>query len=316
MASCCRNLLSRSTACRLNALNRRGISHDSVDEFRRESRRFKFEYPGENIGNTATYLKGEYQGWSAGFLPHLDVNKWQRQAMFERECEKAMFAENPADYQMEELGFTRDFVIREQIIKIEKQIPTEYVLFHDLKEMWKRRQSTDLPFINVGSFVEVKCRSQWDLARPITYGGIVIEKEHKDLGAFFIVRKNVESYGYGIENLFHMYSPYLESVKVISYQVRDDPAGTLQSIRDLTREQTELQEPAPEQEFDPESGLEIPHFEPLIHEYREQQSQKRFLKSTRHFRPRRADTLRNYKLWETNPDKRYNRKNVKGSRRE
>ena len=53
-----------------------------------------------------------------------------------------------------------------------------------------------------------------------------------------------------------MYSPLLESVKVISYQVRDDPDnyGTLQSVRDLTPDQTELQDPVPETQVDPESS--------------------------------------------------------------
>lgn len=115
--------------------------------------------------------------------------------MFERECERAMFAQDPGEYDMEELGFTREFEKREQIIKIEKQRPTEYVIYHDLKEMWKRRQGMDLPFVNVGSFVEVKLRSKWGLSRPVTYGGVVIEKEHKDLSAHFILRKNLSSYG-------------------------------------------------------------------------------------------------------------------------
>ena len=53
----------------------------------------------------------------------------------------------------------------------------------------------DIPFINVGSFVEVTLRSKWDLTRPLTYGGVVSEKGHKDLNAFFIIRKHVSSYG-------------------------------------------------------------------------------------------------------------------------
>jgi len=198
------------------------------------------------------------------------------------------------------------------------QKPTEFVLYHDLREMWKRRQSMNLPFVNVGSFVEVKCRSKWDLGRPVTYGGLVIEKEHKDLDAFFIIRKNVSSYGYGVENYISMYSPWLESVKVISYQVRDDPdvKGTLHSVRDLTPDQTELQDPVPEPVFDPESNLEIPHFVPLRIEYREQKRQKRFLKSTRHFRPRRSDTTRNEKLWvpKSQPETRYPRPSIFGKK--
>ena len=106
-----------------------------------------------------------------------------------------MFLQDPGRHEMEELGFSRHFEVREKITKIETQKPTDFVLYHDLKEMWKRRQSMDLPFVNVGSFVEVKCRSKWDLTRPVTYGGLVIEKEHKDLNAFFIIRKNVASYG-------------------------------------------------------------------------------------------------------------------------
>ena len=73
--------------------------------------------------------------------------------------------------------------------------------------------------MSVGCYVEVKLRQQWDLEYPLTYRGIVIEREHKDLGAYFIIRQNVESYGYGVENFVFMYSPYVESIKVLSYQV-------------------------------------------------------------------------------------------------
>ena len=43
---------------------------------------------------------------------------------------------------------------------------------------------------------------------------------------------------------------------MISYQVRDDPdiKGTLHSVRDLTPDETELQDPIPEPVFDPESS--------------------------------------------------------------
>jgi len=277
-----------------------------------------FEYPGTNMRNVASYLRGDYPAWSPNFLPHLDINDWQRKVMFDRECERAMFLQDPGQHEMEDLGFTRQFEVREKIIKIEMQKPTDFVLYHDLREMWKRRQGMELPFVNVGSFVEVKLRSKWDLTRPVTYGGLVIEKEHKDLDAFFIIRKNITSYGYGVENYIPMYSPLLESVKVISYQVRDDPDnyGTLQSVRDLTPDQTELQDPVPQPLVDPESNLEIPHFVPLRLEYREEKRQKRFMKSSRHLRPRRSDTNRYEKLWvpKSEPERRYQRKSIFGKK--
>ncbi|KAL5265477.1 hypothetical protein ACHWQZ_G006257 [Mnemiopsis leidyi] len=292
------------------------IQPSVLDNYRTESRRFVFEQPGTNIKNLASYLRGDYPGWSPNFLPHLDINDWQRKVMFDRECERALFLQDPGQYEMEELGFSRQFEVRDKIPKIEEQIPTDFVLYHDLREMWKRRQSMDLPFVNVGSFVEVKCRSKWDLTRPVTYGGLVIEKEHRNLNAFFVIRKNVSSYGYGVENLIQMYSPWLESVKVISYQVRDDPdrKGTLHSVRDLTPDQTELQDPIPSPLVDPESNLEIPHFEPLRLEYREQKKQKRYMMSSRHLRPRRSDTTRNEKLWvpKSQPDIRYPRPSIFG----
>ena len=37
-----------------------------------------FEYPGTNLKNLASYLRGDYPGWSPNFLPHLDINDWQR----------------------------------------------------------------------------------------------------------------------------------------------------------------------------------------------------------------------------------------------
>ena len=63
-----------------------------------------------------------------------------RQVMFEKECEKAMFAQDPREHDMETLGFSREFEVRDQVVKIEEQSPTDYVLYHDLGEMWKRRQ--------------------------------------------------------------------------------------------------------------------------------------------------------------------------------
>ena len=137
------------------------------------------------------------------------------QVMFDRECERALFLQDPGQYEMEELGFSRQFEVRDKIPKIEEQVPTDFVLYHDLREMWKRRQSMDLPFVNVGSFVEVKCRSKWDLTRPVTYGGLVIEKEHRNLNAFFVIRKNVSSYGMLIHSV-HLHVKHVEIGKLIS----------------------------------------------------------------------------------------------------
>ena len=60
--------------------------------------------------------------------------------MFEKECEKAMFSQDPREHDMETLGFSPEFEVRDEILKIEEQKPTDYVLYHDLVEMWKRRQ--------------------------------------------------------------------------------------------------------------------------------------------------------------------------------
>ena len=60
--------------------------------------------------------------------------------MFDRECERAMFLQDPSQYTLEELGFSRHIHVRDKITKIEDQKPTDFVLYHDLREMWRRRQ--------------------------------------------------------------------------------------------------------------------------------------------------------------------------------
>ena len=41
-----------------------------------------FEYPGTNTRNVASYLRGDYPAWSPNFLPHLDINDWQRKVSY------------------------------------------------------------------------------------------------------------------------------------------------------------------------------------------------------------------------------------------
>ena len=120
----------------------------SIESTRSESRRFKWEDPGTNLKNVVTYIGGEYPGWNSRFLPHLDINRYQRHAMFLKECEAAMFALNPLDYDPRELGFTE--FSREPIIinKAIKQKPTHFAVYHDLCEMWKRRQVGILNFVS------------------------------------------------------------------------------------------------------------------------------------------------------------------------
>ena len=108
--------------------------------------------------------------------------------MFDMQCEKAMFAENPAVYLPEDLGFTELSREPELQNKIHKIKPTEFVNYHDLCEMWKRRQQIDIPFVCVGSYVEVKLKAA-EAQNPLLFSGLCIYKEHHNVSAHITLRR-------------------------------------------------------------------------------------------------------------------------------
>ncbi len=88
---------------------------------------------------------------------------------------------------------------------------------------------TDLPSFNVGDVVKMKIKVQEaDKVRLHPFEGTVITKTGKGIKGTFTVRK--VSFGEGVERIFPLHTPVIESLKVISkgkttrsklYYVRD-----------------------------------------------------------------------------------------------
>ena len=74
----------------------------------------------------------------------------------------------------------------------------------------------ELPEFNVGDTVKMKIKVQEaDKIRLHPYEGIVIRKTGRGLKATFTVRKI--SFGEGVERIFPIHSPVIESLKVVSH---------------------------------------------------------------------------------------------------
>ena len=73
----------------------------------------------------------------------------------------------------------------------------------------------DLPDFNVGDTVKMMIKvAEADKVRLHPFEGTVIQKSGKGLKGTFTVRKI--SFGEGVERIFPIYSPTIESLKVIS----------------------------------------------------------------------------------------------------
>lgn len=72
----------------------------------------------------------------------------------------------------------------------------------------------EIPMFNVGDTVKIMTKiSEGDKVRLHPFEGIVIAKKGSGVSATFMVRK--VSFGEGIERVFPLYSPMLDSIKVV-----------------------------------------------------------------------------------------------------
>ena len=84
-----------------------------------------------------------------------------------------------------------------------------------IQEIQKTYLRTDIPAFGPGDTLLVRVKiKEGDKERVQPFEGTVIKKRGGGIGATFTVRK--VSYGVGVERIFPINSPALESVKVVS----------------------------------------------------------------------------------------------------
>ncbi len=84
-----------------------------------------------------------------------------------------------------------------------------------IQEIQKTYLRTDIPAFGPGDTLLVRVKiKEGDKERVQPFEGTVIKKRGGGIGATFTVRK--VSYGVGVERIFPVNSPALESVKVVS----------------------------------------------------------------------------------------------------
>ncbi len=77
-------------------------------------------------------------------------------------------------------------------------------------------QKAELPVFRVGDTVKVNVRiKEGDRERIQMFEGTVIAKKHGGIGETFTVRRT--SYGVGVERVFPIHSPFIESVTVVRH---------------------------------------------------------------------------------------------------
>ena len=84
-----------------------------------------------------------------------------------------------------------------------------------MKTIEDKFKKKDLPDFKVGDTVKMKIKvSEADKVRLHPFEGTVISKTSRGLRSTFTVRK--VSFGEGVERIFPVYSPVIESLKVVS----------------------------------------------------------------------------------------------------
>ena len=83
-----------------------------------------------------------------------------------------------------------------------------------MNELSKFQEKKNVPDFNVGDTVKVSVKIiEGDKERSQIFEGVVIARRKKGIESTFTVRKI--SYGEGVEKIFPVHSPRIESVKVI-----------------------------------------------------------------------------------------------------
>jgi len=84
-----------------------------------------------------------------------------------------------------------------------------------MKMIEDKFKKKDLPDFNVGDTVKMKVKvAEADKVRLHPFEGTVIAKNSRGIRSTFTVRK--VSFGEGVERIFPLYSPVIESLKVVS----------------------------------------------------------------------------------------------------
>ena len=84
-----------------------------------------------------------------------------------------------------------------------------------IRKIDQKQLKSDVPDFNVGDTVKMKIKVQEaDKVRVHPFEGTVIKKTGRGLNATFTVRKI--SFGEGVERVFPLHSPVIDSLKVVS----------------------------------------------------------------------------------------------------
>ncbi len=111
-----------------------------------------------------------------------------------------------------------------------------------IKQVNEKNFRKDFPVFNVGDTVKMRVKVQEaDKVRMHPFEGTIIRKTGKGINATFTVRKI--SFGVGVERIFPVHSPVIDSLKVISkgvsrraklYYLRDRVGKAARVKKDLT----------------------------------------------------------------------------------
>ncbi len=85
-----------------------------------------------------------------------------------------------------------------------------------IKLITQDHKKAEIPSFSVGDTVKVNVRiKEGERERIQAFEGTVIAKKHGDINETFTVRRT--SYGVGVERVFPMHSPFVDSVSIVRY---------------------------------------------------------------------------------------------------
>jgi len=99
-------------------------------------------------------------------------------------------------------------------------------------DMLKRRANIDIPEFYVGSVLRISVSDPHSPDKSNTFVGICTERGGTGLRAFFVLRNHVD--GQGVEILYEMYNPTIQSISVLKLEKRLDE--NLRYLRDAPPE--------------------------------------------------------------------------------